>query len=151
MQPINMVELIYQTGGEFNEIFEDLGLTIVTRLPKAPVIILADGNRIWRVIQNLYNNAAKYALKDTRIYVELKKTDSMAEFSIKDISAHEIHKTAQDLSERFVRGDESRGTEGSGLGLSIARNLTNLMGGTFEIQLDGDLFTVSITFPVINP
>ena len=151
MQPINMVELIYQTGGEFNEIFEDLGLTIVTRLPKDPVIILADGNRIWRVIQNLYNNAAKYALKDTRIYVELKKTDSMAEFSIKDISAHEIQKTAQDLSERFVRGDESRGTEGSGLGLSIARNLTNLMGGTFEIQLDGDLFTVSITFPVINP
>ena len=151
MQPINMVELIYQTGGEFNEIFEDLGLTIVTRLPKDPVIILADGNRIWRVIQNLYNNAAKYALKDTRIYVELKKTEGTAEFSIKDISAHEIHKTAQDLSERFVRGDESRGTEGSGLGLSIARNLTNLMGGTFEIQLDGDLFTVSITFPVINP
>ncbi len=151
MQPINMVELIYQTGGEFNEIFEDLGLTIVTRLPKDPVIILADGNRIWRVIQNLYNNAAKYALKDTRIYVELKKAEGTAEFSIKDISAHEIHKTAQDLGERFVRGDESRGTEGSGLGLSIARNLTNLMGGTFEIQLDGDLFTVSITFPVINP
>lgn len=151
MQPINMVELIYQTGGEFNEIFEDLGLTIVTRLPKDPVIILADGNRIWRVIQNLYNNAAKYALKDTRIYVELKKTEATAEFSIKDISAHEIHQTAQDLSERFVRGDESRGTEGSGLGLSIARNLTNLMGGTFEIVLDGDLFTVSITFPLINP
>ena len=152
MQPINMVELIYQTGGEFNEIFEDLGLTIVTRLPKDPVIIMADGNRIWRVIQNLYNNAAKYALKDTRIYVELKKTEGMAEFSIKDISAHEIHQTAQDLSERFVRGDESRGTtEGSGLGLSIARNLTNLMGGTFEIVLDGDLFTVSITFPLINP
>ena len=151
MQPINMVELIYQTGGEFNEIFEDLGLTIVTRLPKDPVIILADGNRIWRVIQNLYNNAAKYALKDTRIYVELKKTEETAEFSIKDISAHEIRKTAQDLSERFVRGDESRGTEGSGLGLSIARSLTNMMGGTFEIRLDGDLFTVSITFPVINP
>ncbi len=152
MQPINMVELIYQTGGEFNEIFEDLGLTIVTRLPKDLVIIMADGNRIWRVIQNLYNNAAKYALKDTRIYVELKKTEGMAEFSIKDISAHEIHQTAQDLSERFVRGDESRGTtEGSGLGLSIARNLTNLMGGTFEIVLDGDLFTVSITFPLINP
>ena len=84
--------------------------------------------------------------------MELKKTEGMAEFSIKDISAHEIHQTAQDLSERFVRGDESRGTtEGSGLGLSIARNLTNLMGGTFEIVLDGDLFTVSITFPLINP
>ncbi len=151
MQPINMVELICQTGGEFNEIFEDVGLTIITRLPKEPVMILADGSRLWRVVQNLYNNVAKYALKDTRVFVELKMERGIAEFSIKDISAQGIHKSAQDLSERFVRGDESRGTEGNGLGLSIARNLTNLMGGTFEINLDGDLFTVSITFPMINP
>lgn len=151
MQPINMVELIYQTGGEFNEIFEDVGLTVVTRLPKDPVMILADGSRLWRVVQNLYNNVAKYALKDTRVFVELKTESGIAEFSIKDVSAQRIHKSAQDLSERFVRGDESRGTEGNGLGLSIARNLTNLMGGTLEIELDGDLFTVSITFPVINP
>ncbi len=148
MQPINMVELIYQTGGEFNEIFENMGLTIITRLPKEPVMILADGNRIWRVVQNLYSNVAKYALKDTRVYVELKVNEGMAEFSIKDISAQEIHKTAQDLSERFVRGDESRRTEGSGLGLSIARNLTGLMGGNFEISLDGDLFTACIAFPL---
>jgi len=148
MQPINMVELIYQTGGEFNEIFENIGLTIVTRLPKEPVMIIADGNRIWRVVQNLYSNVAKYAMKDTRVYVELKVNEDTAKFSIKDISAQEIHKSAQDLSERFVRGDESRGTEGSGLGLSIARNLTSLMGGTFEITLDGDLFTASITFPL---
>lgn len=114
-------------------------------------MILADGSRIWRVIQNLYNNVAKYALKDTRVYVELRENNGVAEFSIKDISAQEIQKMPQDLSERFVRGDESRGTEGSGLGLSIARNLTNMMGGTFEITLDGDLFTASITFPVINP
>lgn len=151
MQPINMVELICQTGGEFNEIFEDVGLTVVTRLPNEPVMILADGSRVWRVVQNLYNNVAKYALKDTRVFVELKVSDGHAEFSIKDISAQGIRKAAQDLSERFVRGDESRGTEGSGLGLSIARNLTNLMGGTFDIDLDGDLFTVSITFPVISP
>lgn len=149
MQPINMVELIYQTGGEFNEIFENMGLTIITRLPKEPVMILADGNRIWRVVQNLYSNVAKYALKDTRVYVELKVNEGKAEFSIKDISAQEIHKTAQDLSERFVRGDESRGTEGSGLGLSIARNLTVLMNGTFDISLDGDLFTACIAFPVL--
>ncbi|MBO5373497.1 MAG: HAMP domain-containing histidine kinase [Lachnospiraceae bacterium] len=150
MHPINMVELIYQTGGEFNEIFEDLGLTIITRLPKEPVMIMADGSRIWRVIQNLYNNVAKYALKDTRVYVELKENAGMAEFSIKDISAQELHKSPQDLSERFVRGDESRGTEGSGLGLSIARNLTMLMGGTFEIAVDDDLFTVKIGFPIIK-
>lgn len=151
MQPINMVELICQTGGEFNEIFEDVGLTVVTRLPKDPVMILADGSRLWRVVQNLYNNVAKYALKDTRVFVELKINDGKAEFSIKDISAQGIQKTPQDLSERFVRGDESRGTEGSGLGLSIARHLTNLMGGNFDIQLDGDLFTVFLAFDVINP
>lgn len=151
MQPINMVELIYQTGGEFNEIFEDVGLTVVTRLPKDPVMILADGSRLWRVVQNLYNNVAKYAMKNTRVFVELKEIDGNAEFTIKDISAQGIHKPVQDLSERFVRGDESRGTEGSGLGLSIARHLTNLMDGEFEIRLDGDLFIVSITFAVINP
>lgn len=150
MQPINMVELICQTGGEFNEIFEDVGLTIITRLPKEPVMILADGSRVWRVVQNLYNNVAKYAMQNTRVFVELKVNDGYAEFSIKDISAQGIHMPVQDLGERFVRGDESRGTEGHGLGLSIARNLTTLMGGTFEISLDGDLFIASITFPVID-
>lgn len=150
MQPINMVELIYQTGGEFNEIFEDVGLTVVTKLPKDPVMILADGSRLWRVVQNLYNNVAKYAMQNTRVFVELKETDGNAEFTIKDISAQGIQKTPQDLSERFVRGDDSRGTEGSGLGLSIARHLTDLMGGEFEIRLDGDLFIVSITFAIID-
>ncbi len=150
MQVINMVELIYQTGGEFNEIFEDKGLTIITRLPKEPVMIFADGSRLWRVVQNLYNNAAKYALKDTRVYVELKVEEGWAEFSMKDISEQALDVDSDDLSQRFVRGDESRGTEGSGLGLSIARSLTNLMGGTFRINLDGDLFTVSIIFPCIN-
>lgn len=150
MQPINMVELICQTGGEFNEIFEDVGLTIITRLPREPVMILADGSRVWRVVQNLYNNVAKYAMKDTRVFVELKVNNGLAEFSIKDISAQGIHMPVQDLGERFVRGDESRGTEGHGLGLSIAKNLTVLMGGTFEISLDGDLFIAAITFPVID-
>lgn len=150
MQPINMVELIYQTGGEFNEIFEEKGLTIITRLPKEPVMILADGSRLWRVVQNLYNNAAKYALKDTRVYVELKVEEGWAKFSMKDISEQELETEGSDLSERFVRGDQARGTEGSGLGLSIARSLTNLMGGSFEIHLDGDLFTVSIVFPGID-
>ena len=151
MQPINMVELICQTGGEFNEIFEDVGLTIITRLPKEPVMILADGSRVWRVVQNLYNNVAKYAMPNTRVFVELKVNDGYAEFSIKDISAQGIHMPVQELGERFVRGDESRGTEGHGLGLSIARNLTALMGGTFEISMDGDLFIAAIAFPVIKP
>lgn len=150
MQSINLVELIYQTGGEFNEIFEEKGLTIITRLPKEPVMILADGSRLWRTLQNLYNNAAKYAMPDTRVYVELKVEEECAVFSMKDISEQELGSVSDDLSERFVRGDESRRTEGSGLGLSIARSLTNLMGGTFQIHLDGDLFTVSITFSCIG-
>lgn len=148
--PIDLVELIYQTGGEFNEIFEERGLTIITRLPRERVMIWADGSRLWRVVQNLYNNVAKYALKDTRVYVELKVADGTAVFSIKDVSAQKLDKTAQDLSERFVQGDDSRGTEGSGLGLSIARSLTGLMGGDFRIDLDGDLFTASMTFPTID-
>ena len=111
---------------------------------------MADGNRLWRVIQNLYNNVAKYALHDTRVYVELKVENKMAEFSIKDVSEQEIKKVASDLSERFVRGDEARGTEGSGLGLSIAKNLTSLMNGEFEITLDGDLCTARIRFPIVE-
>lgn len=152
MHQIDLVELICQTGGEFNEIFENRGLTVVTRLPGERVMILADGSRLWRVVQNLYNNVAKYALKDTRVYVELKVLEGMAIFTIKDISAQKIDKTAGDLGQRFVRGDDARsGVEGSGLGLSIAESLTSMMGGTCQIALDGDLFTASITFPVINP
>lgn len=150
MQPIDMVELIYQTGGEFNDIFENRGLTVVTRLPRERVMISADGNRLWRVVQNLYNNVAKYAMPNTRVYVDLKVTEHTAEFSIKDISEQEITKMPQELSRRFVRGDEARQTEGNGLGLSIAENLTALMGGKFEIRLDGDLFTAAITFPLIK-
>lgn len=150
MQPIDLVEMIYQTGGEFNELFEQKGLTIITRLPQESVMILADGNRLWRVIQNLYNNVAKYALKDTRVYVEVREEGEDAVFSVKDISAQQLHKTAEDLSERFVQGDVSRKTEGNGLGLAIAKNLTTLMGGEFQIILDGDMFTAEMIFPKVD-
>lgn len=148
MDRLNFVELVYQTAGEFNEKFEARGLTAITRLPKEPVVILADGRRIWRVIENLYNNVAKYAMENTRVYVDMEVLENVASFSIKNISEQALNIDASELTERFIRGDVSRSTEGSGLGLSIARDLTKLMGGTFDIYLDGDLFKVTVTFPV---
>lgn len=148
MTKINLVELIYQTSGEFNEKFDARNLTVVTKLPKESVVIMADGRRIWRVLENLYNNVAKYALEGTRVYTELEIKEEKAIFSIKNISSKSLNIPSEELTERFIRGDVSRSTEGSGLGLSIAENLTNLMGGEFKIILDGDLFKVSIIFPL---
>lgn len=154
MQTIDMVELLYQTGGEFNERFEARELTIVTKLPHNPVMIEADGRQLYRAIENLYTNAAKYALEKTRVYVEMEEKENRAIFSIKNISKNPLpegEEKTKDLTERFVRGEESRTTEGSGLGLSIAKNLTNLMGGEFQIKVDGDLFAATISFSVVKP
>jgi signal transduction histidine kinase len=150
MQKIDIVELVYQTGGEFNEKFENKELTIVTKLPQKEVYIRADGRRLYRVIENLYNNVAKYALEKTRVYVEVQKEDGHVTFSIKNVSERSLaleNSQVEDLTERFIRGDSSRTTEGSGLGLSIAKNLTLLMGGKFDITVDGDLFKARIVFP----
>lgn len=149
MTPLNFVELVYQTAGEFNEKFENKELTTITKLPKESVRIMADGRRIWRVLENLYNNVAKYALAHTRVYVTMEKKERTVDFTIKNISEQPLDINGADLTERFIRGDESRSTEGSGLGLSIAQNLTTMMGGTFDIGLDGDLFSVTITFPLV--
>lgn len=146
MERINLVELVYQTGAEFVEKFEARGLTAINKLPREPVVILADGRRIWRVLENLYNNVAKYAMENTRVYVDMEADGEQVRFSIKNISESPLNIQAEELTERFIRGDISRSTEGSGLGLSIAQNLTMLMGGTFEIYLDGDLFKVMLGF-----
>lgn len=150
MQVIDLVELVYQTSGEFNEKFEQKELTIVTKLPKTAVLIRADGRQLYRVIENLYNNVAKYALEKTRVYVDISYVEEKVVFSIKNVAEHSLareNSNAGDLTERFIRGDSSRTTEGSGLGLSIAKSLTVLMGGVFDIKVDGDLFKASITFP----
>lgn len=150
MQVIDLVELVYQTSGEFNEKFEQKELTIVTKLPKTAVLIRADGRQLYRVIENLYNNVAKYALEKTRVYVDIAYVEEKVVFSIKNVSERSLareNSNAGDLTERFIRGDSSRTTEGSGLGLSIAKSLTVLMGGVFDVKVDGDLFKASITFP----
>ncbi|MDO4313809.1 MAG: ATP-binding protein, partial [Eubacteriales bacterium] len=141
-----LVEMVQQTSGEFAEKFEKRGLKEVLSLPGEPAIIWADGRRMWRILENIYNNAAKYAMEGTRIYADLNQTEEKVIFSLKNISEQPLNISADELTERFIRGDVSRSTEGSGLGLSIAKNLAELMGGTFELYLDGDLFRVTITF-----
>ena len=151
---INFVEFINQVFGEFAEKFESRGLKLVKDMPSVPVFIKVDSRHIFRVIENLYNNIYKYALEGTRVYLNMgtfedevsKKTKVY--LAIKNISAQPLNVSAEELTERFVQGDESRGSEGSGLGLSIAKNLTKSLEGDFELQLDGDLFKVILTFDV---
>jgi len=151
---INFVEFINQVFGEFAEKFESKGLKLVKDLPSNPVFIKVDSRHIFRVIENLYNNIYKYAMEGTRVYLNMgtyldknsKKTKVF--LAIKNISAQPLNVSAEELTERFVQGDESRRSEGSGLGLSIAKNLTKSLDGDFELQLDGDLFKVILTFDV---
>ena len=148
--PIDFVQLIWQTNGEFEEKFAARGLNLVCSIPEGPIYVMADGRRLWRVVENLYNNTAKYALQDSRVYADLKADEEQVVFSLKNISEQPLNISADELTERFVRGDVSRTTEGSGLGLSIAQNLTTLQKGKFEIYLDGDLFRVTLTFPRVK-
>ena len=147
---IHMQEMIYQAGGEFADKFEAKGLRLIENMPQEPLYIRADGRRLWRVLENLFNNVSKYAMPNTRVYVDLLDLGSEIKFSIKNISEQRLNIDANDLTERFIRGDISRSTEGSGLGLSIAKNLTEIQGGKFSIYLDGDLFRVTILFPKLE-
>ena len=143
---INLVEMIQQTSGEFEEKFKKRGLKEVLNLPEEDAVIYVDGRRMWRVLENIYNNAAKYAMEGTRVYADLKVDKEQVIFSLKNISEQPLNIDAEELTERFIRGDISRNTEGSGLGLSIAKNLTEMQDGKFELYLDGDLFKVTIKF-----
>lgn len=152
---INLVELVNQTLGEFSEKFEQKCLTPVIHTTYSNMYIEADSRRIWRVMENLFNNIFKYALEGTRVYIDMIETTGIngmncVEVSIKNISAQPLNIQADELTERFIRGDVARSTEGSGLGLSIAKNLTEAQRGSFEIRLDGDLFKVVLIFPLLE-
>ncbi|MDO5134984.1 MAG: HAMP domain-containing sensor histidine kinase [Eubacteriales bacterium] len=146
MTALDFTELLHQVLGEFEERFQDRRLTMVVNLDQEPSVIYADGRRLWRVLENVFGNAAKYSLEGTRVYVQVSHEKDNVCFSLKNISAQPLNFDAQELTQRFIRGDVSRSTEGSGLGLSIAKILTELMGGAFSLYLDGDLFKVTITF-----
>ncbi|MCI9359873.1 MAG: HAMP domain-containing histidine kinase [Hungatella sp.] len=147
---IDLVEMIYQANGEFEEKFQMRHLELVSELPDESVMISADGRRLWRVLENLYNNAFKYAMESSRIYVDVSVQEDKGVFTIKNVSAKPLNISPDELTERFVRGDVARTTEGSGLGLSIAKDLTHLQGGTFQVYIDGDLFKAQVGFPVMS-
>jgi len=147
---IDIVELVQQTNGEFEDKYELSHLKLVSSLPNEVILIEADGRRLWRVLENLYNNACKYALENTRVYIGIEDRGADVVFSIKNVSAAPLNFSPDELTERFVRGDVSRTTEGSGLGLSIAKSLTELQGGKFKISIDGDLFKAEVAFPIKN-
>ena len=141
--------LLSQTVGEFDERLRDAGLTPILNIPETPVKIMADGRRLWRVFENLMSNVCKYSLCGTRAYMELYEKDGKAFIVFKNISKCELNISGDELVERFVRGDTSRNTEGSGLGLSIAKSLTELQKGEMRIEVDGDLFKVTLIFDAI--
>ena len=146
-EKIGMSQLIDQALGEWEEKLTGRRLTLVTTLPEGETWVYADGRHLWRVVDNLLSNCAKYAMEGTRIYLDLERGKGQVVLSVKNISREPLNVPAERLMERFVRGDESRTTEGSGLGLSIARSLTELQGGTFELAVDGDLFKAIVTLP----
>ncbi len=151
LERLDLGQLLDQAVAEYLDRLESKGLTVVSTLPDHPVWVMADGRHLWRVIDNLLGNCAKYALEGTRVYLEIQEFSDSACFSIKNISRDELNMPPERLLERFVRGDESRTAEGSGLGLSIAQSLTDLQHGRFEISIDGDLFKATVTLPKAEP
>ena len=145
---LDWAQLIDQALAETGERLEAQKLTVVRSLPDAPIWVEADGRHLWRVLDNLLSNCAKYALPGTRVYVDLRRSGEWAVLSVKNISRDALDMPAERLMERFVRGDESRNQAGSGLGLSIAQSLTELQHGRFEISIDGDLFKAIVTLPL---
>lgn len=149
LEKIDFKELVLQANGEFAEKFEEKNLEVISNLPKEAVIVDLDGKKIWRVLENLYQNVYKYSLENTRVYVDLIVNDHIV-FTIKNISKEKLNIPPDELMERFIRGDSSRHTGGNGLGLSIAKDLSKLNGGTLSIQIDGDLFVAKINLDNIK-
>ena len=149
LSPCDAAVFISQAGGEYEEKLKNAGLTLVTKQPEQEVRIMADGRRMWRIFDNLMNNICKYAQSGTRVYLTLEVIGSNAVFSFKNTSRDELNVSPDELMERFVRGDASRNTEGNGLGLSIAKSMAQLQGGSLEISTDADLFRAILSFPVV--
>ena len=141
---------LVQTVGEFEAKTKAQRLELIIKKPEEPIYIRADGRHFWRVIDNLMNNVCKYAQPDTRVYINLEATEKEVCITFRNTSRYELNITSEELMERFVRGDSSRNTEGSGLGLSIAKSLMELMHGKFELIVDGDLFKVVLRFERVN-
>lgn len=150
LEKINIVELIKQAIGEFEDKFQNKNLQIIVNCQENEININADSRYMYRIVENLFSNIYKYALENSRVYIDISIVDGTnVVIEMKNISKDKLNISADELMQRFVRGDRSRNTEGSGLGISIAQNLTELQNGTFELKLDGDLFKVKLTFNII--
>ena len=147
LEVVDAVESVNQALGEFSEKLEKAQLIPVFRHAEETVPMMADGRLAWRVLSNLLSNAVKYAMPGTRLYIDLMRLDGQVSISLKNISRDQLNVPADELMERFVRGDDSRNTEGSGLGLNIAKSLMELQKGQLELLVDGDLFKVTLLFP----
>jgi len=142
--------LLTQTAGEFEDKLIKANITPVISLPEKPIKIMADGRHLWRVFDNLMSNICKYAMSGTRAYLDVKQEGNRAVITFRNISKFQLNVSSDELMERFVRGDSSRNTEGSGLGLSIAKSLVELQGGKIEILIDGDLYKVTVSFETVD-
>lgn len=150
LEKIDINELIKQAIGEYEDKFNESELKVYTLYADDNVLISADSRYLYRVIENLFSNISKYALENSRVYVEIHKEYDKVILVMKNVSKEKLNVPPDELMQRFVRGDRSRNTDGSGLGLSIAQSLIEIQGGTFAIKIDGDLFKVQIEFPVQN-
>ena len=148
-EKINVELLIKQAAGEFEDKFSKKELDTIIESDRNEVFILADNRYMYRIIENLFSNISKYAMENSRVYIDIKTKKDKVNICIKNISKEKLNISSDELMQRFVRGDSSRTTEGSGLGLSIAQNLTTIQGGTFNLVLDGDLFKVEIIFDML--
>lgn len=148
LRPCDAAMLIGQIEGEYEERLAGRNLTLIVTKPEHPVTILADGRLMWRVFDNLMSNILKYAMPGSRVYLNLETSDTSACFTFRNMSQDPLNIPGEELLERFTRGDSSRSTEGSGLGLSIANSLTALQKGRLALSTDGDLFKVTLTFPL---
>ncbi|MDU1454149.1 MAG: sensor histidine kinase [Paeniclostridium sordellii] len=150
IEKLDLNQLLRQSIGENEEKISKANLDLKVNLPKEQIYINCDGKRMYRVFENLLINISKYSLHNTRVYIDMKLEEEKAYISFKNISAYELNFEADEIIERFKRGDLARNTEGSGLGLAIARDLVELQGGDFDIQIDGDLFKVNVVFNKID-
>lgn len=147
-EPVDMVQLMKQVRLELSDQISECGVDFRWILPEEKIILMLDGNKTYRIFENLLLNITKYALQGTRAYIEMKMVDEQLQISMRNISSHELLPDSEDLTERFVRGDESRNTEGSGLGLAIAKSFTEVQGGKLTVETEADLFRVIITWSV---
>lgn len=150
-EELDMTRLVIQTLADMGDRIENSGHIVKTNITDRPAPIFADGKRLYRVLQNVIDNALKYSLLGTRIFVDLKVDTSQAVLTVKNTASYEMDFTEEEIMERFSRGDKSRTTEGSGLGLSIAEGFTEACGGDFGIEIDGDQFKVKVSFPLCPP